>query len=230
MKIWPFGKEKEQGAAGSVQPVPSAIDRLLAKDCNRDEFVLLFVKMLQEQSPDHTIQMIGEMALKVVSPAGKEATTHLDNAWISYSRDRENRRDLLERHSRVTKSMLDERDPLTRDRIVLVVKDSHYMSMFKSDQEPQCEYLCGDLWLIYAEDLPDKITTLKRGAPLDSGISDSELRGLALENLRRIMPAAERHGDGPWFLLTAGGDYTASLLLFDSLWDDLAGQFVGRPG
>jgi uncharacterized protein YtpQ (UPF0354 family) len=60
------------------------------------------------------------------------------------------------------------------------------------------------------------------------GLDRGQLRPLALDNLRRILPSAEKHGDGEWFLLTAGTNYTASLLLFDELWSELAAYVAGQ--
>jgi len=47
------------------------------------------------------------------------------------------------------------------------------------------------------------------------------LRQLAMTNLRRLLPEVKRHGDGPTFMLVAGGNYESSLLLADKL---------GEPG
>ena len=101
------------------------------------------------------------------------------------------------------------------------------MSMFKPEHQVASEHLCGDLWIVYAEDLPDRTSSLKKDRLQSAGIADDELLNLAKDNLRRILPPAQRHGDGPWYMVTAGGDYTASLLLFDGLWDDLADSVEG---
>jgi len=83
------------------------------------------------------------------------------------------------------------------------------------------EHLCGDLWIVYAIDRPETVDTLACDSETIAGVSVGELRALAVENLKRILPEVERHGDGPWYLLTAGADYVASLLLFDELWNQL---------
>jgi uncharacterized protein YtpQ (UPF0354 family) len=228
MKLWPFGKKEKISAAESRQPEITALDRMLAKDCSQEEFVLLFMRMLQERDPDYTIELIDDLTLRMVDSAGNESTTYLSNAWISYSRDRENRRDLLERHVRVAQILRDPDPPLIREQVIPIVKDSGYMSMFKPEDKPQCEHLCGDLWLVYAEDLPDKISSLNRERVREAGIAESEIRELARNNLRRIIPNVEHHGDGPWFLLSAGSDYTASLLLLDEIWNELAESVEGE--
>ena len=61
-----------------------------------------------------------------------------------------------------------------------------------------------------------------------AGVAEGELKGLAIANLRRILPEVQRHGDGPWYLLTAGGDYVRSLLPFNEIWDQLADTVKGQ--
>ena len=229
MKWWPYGKDNKQPRPGVPQvEEPSAMDRLLAKNCNRDEFILLYVRMLRERMPDSTVEMTGEMVIRIIRANGKESTNFLDNAWVSYSQDPERRQEMLERYMRLASGLDESNGPLLRDRIVAMVKDSRYISLFKPSDEAMVQHLCGDLWVAYAEDLPDSMRSLKRQEVRESGVTESELRDLAKENLRQIMPAAERHGDGPWYLLTAGGDYTASLLLFDGMWDELANLVEGE--
>jgi uncharacterized protein YtpQ (UPF0354 family) len=52
-------------------------------------------------------------------------------------------------------------------------------------------------------------------------IDRKELRGLACENLKRLLPKIERSGTNGLYMFTAGGDYEASLLLLDSVWSDV---------
>jgi uncharacterized protein YtpQ (UPF0354 family) len=236
MKWWPFGKsngrvtkaEDEVGRAAVLNDEPAALERLLSRNCSRDEFLLLFVKALQEAMPDSVMTMAGDASVHVINSEGKESTTFLENAWIAYAKDPENRHGLLERHLSVAKSLGDDREPIARERIVAIVKDAQYVAHFEPEHEPPAEHLCGDLWVVYAEDFPDRTPSLKRSRVREAGIDESELSELAKHNLRRLMPPAERHGDGPWYLLTAGGDYTASLLLFDGLWEELANLVDGR--
>lgn len=232
MKAWPFRKknlaevEAAAGTAGAAG-TPSAMDLLLSRNCSRDEFLLLYVKLLQERFPDAKVEMTGETVVRIVNAAGKEATTFMDNAWLTYSRSASDRREILERYVSVAANLNEPPKPLLREHIVAVIKDPQFLSIGAVEKfDPVREHLCGDLWVIYAHDLPDRIQSLKPELLESAGIEMSSLRALAKENLWRIMPAAQRHGDGPWYLLTAG-DYTASLLLLDGLWDELADSVDG---
>lgn len=224
---WPFGK-KVQRESTSVEPSePSAMDRLLAKDCNRDEFALLYLKLLQEEAPNFKFEMTGDMEIRTISAAGKEATTFLHNVWVSYSQNRLDRRETLERFISVALQLTGDAQPISKDDVVALVRDAEYLSTF-TRFDPITQHLCGDLWIVYAQDLPDRITTMKTSSLAELGLDKGTLLDLALDNLRRILPVAECNGDGPWYLLTAGGDYTASLLLFDSIWERLTDSVDGE--
>src|ERR1041385_1750342 len=51
------------------------------------------------------------------------------------------------------------------------------------------------------------------------GIERGRLRALAVENLGRILPRIEVHPGEIYSMITAGGNYEASLLLLDEIWD-----------
>ncbi len=203
------------------------MERLLSKDCTRDEFVLLCVKLIQESLPKATVEMIGETTVRIKNAEGKEYTTYFDNAWIAYSRKDEERQSLIERHIRVASSSFDSAGSLLPEQIVALIKDSEYVESLNKTGNSVLEHMCGDLWIVYAVDKPESIVSLARTDMTAAGIAQENLRYLALENLHRIMPSAERHGDGPWYWIFAGGDYTASLLLFDSIWEQLADSVEG---
>jgi uncharacterized protein YtpQ (UPF0354 family) len=225
MKWWPFAKEK----AEPIEPAsePSTMDRMLSRVCTRDEFFLLYSKLLQERLPDCKVEFSDGSTLHVVRPDGKESTTYLTNFWLKYKEGNEDRQELIEKYARLAEELGKLRALPERQNVVAMIKDSQYMEIGKVESRSLADHLCGDLWVVYAEDQPDRISTLQAETIVHLGVPRSELRALAVENLKRILPAAECHGDGPWYLLTAGADYVASLLLFDSLWDELKEMVEG---
>jgi uncharacterized protein YtpQ (UPF0354 family) len=202
------------------------MDRILTRNCSRDELLLLYSKLLQERFPKYAIEFVGESVLHIRNPEGKELTTYLDNLWLRYKDGSEDRRDLIERFVRFAESIGAPGTPVARDNIVAIIKDSQYME--QCGKNPViADHLCGDLWTVYAIDEVERIATLTEQKLSESGVTREDLRSLAVSNLQRILPAVERHGDGPWYLLTAGNDYVASLLLFDWLWTELADSIEG---
>jgi uncharacterized protein YtpQ (UPF0354 family) len=76
-----------------------------------------------------------------------------------------------------------------------------------------------ELVVLYAEDTPKNMRYLTDDDVTELGIERDELRQLAVENLRRLLPNVEMTGDKGVFLMQAGGDYEASLLLIESIWN-----------
>jgi uncharacterized protein YtpQ (UPF0354 family) len=86
--------------------------------------------------------------------------------------------------------------------------------------EPRPELLTepfsGELAIVYAE---DRRQSLRYLTTRDDVGDRAKLRNLALGNLHRMLPKIEmRQGADHIFLIEAGGDYEASLLLADDIW------------
>jgi uncharacterized protein YtpQ (UPF0354 family) len=224
---WPFGKKKVPEPAAQQVAEPSAMDRLLSKNCSKDEFALLYLKLMEETKPAWKFEMTGDMQIRFVNEEGKEATTYLHNVWVAYSQNPDDRRATLERYLTVVPKLAEASPQPARDSVVAQIKDAGFFAGI-SNYEFVTDHLCGDLWIVYAQDLPDRMLTMKASHLSELGLEKSELLHLAVENLSRILPNAERHGDGPWYWLTAGGDYDASLLLIDTIWEQLADSVDGE--
>ena len=82
--------------------------------------------------------------------------------------------------------------------------------------EPLSEPFTGDLTIVYAEDRQNSMRFL---TTRDDVGDRAKLHDLALVNLGRLLPKIEMRpgADGLW-LISAGGDYEASLLLAGGIW------------
>jgi uncharacterized protein YtpQ (UPF0354 family) len=226
LNLWPFGKKKSRDL--EVRPETSTMDRLLERRCSKDEFFLLYSKLLQERLPGASVEFIGESVLHIVNKEGKESTTYLDNLWLKYSQGNEDRAELIQKYAQMATGLGAARVVATRQNIVAMIKDLQYIQMLGAGPKNLIEHLCGDLWIVYAVDQSETISTLTYDSMIAAAVSENELRALAVENLGRILPEVERNGDGPWYQLTAGSDYAASLLLFDGIWNQVAETLDGH--
>jgi uncharacterized protein YtpQ (UPF0354 family) len=196
----------------------------------RDHFFSLCTEEIRTRFAPQKIDSDGAGTLEIVSAKGKKSTLFLHNLWIKCRNSAGARSEVFERHFAALAVMLDPdaEPPATRQNVVAIVKDEEYVSGFCNSTDPAVrEHLVADLWIVYALDLPKTTTSLGESKMKEMKIAPEELRSLALSNLRNILPDTEQHGDGPWYMLTAGGDYTASLLLFDDLWSELQGSVEG---
>ena len=188
---------------------------------------------MQEILPGAAIQQpAGPTGQLTIILAGNTHTVFLDNLWAQCRASAATRVTDVQRFLRAFDFAGRTDDDFSRvERIVPTIKDQVYLDADRQQMRERSslvhEHLVGDLWIVYAIDYPDSIGTLQQSQLEKLGIKRNELRHLAIENLRGILPPIERHGGDPYYMLTAGGDYVASLLLFDNLWADLADTVEG---
>jgi uncharacterized protein YtpQ (UPF0354 family) len=196
-----------------------------------DKLSLLIAAFVREAHPDATLTSPAPNAVQAAATNGRDPSTfYLDNLWAEFrGQDPAARVDAFQRYLRGFLTALENpaKEQVCRDRIVPTIKDSEYFAIIKDTSALLREHLVGDLWILYAIDYPDTIKTLSASERDKLGIQQEELRTLAIENLRNVMPEIQQHGDGPWYLLTAGGDYVASILLLDSVWSQLENAVDG---
>jgi uncharacterized protein YtpQ (UPF0354 family) len=186
-----------------------------------------YVAALRAALPAIKIESVKPLEVKVTLPDGKSSTAFLINAYNDLQRDPSSRKAIIERQvaSMVEVSKPDE--GLDKRNIVPVIKDRAWMSeTAKSRQavgggaafQHVHEDFNEDLVIVYAEDRPTNTHYFEESALKKAGVDRKDLRELAKENLRRILPDLEREEIGGVSLLSAGGDYDASLLLFEEIW------------
>lgn len=194
---------------------------ILAPRLRQMEFARLFARALQERLPEARVRVRGPNSVSYTLPGGNEGTYYLDNAWADSKDDPEGRIEVVERF--LDSIAHDGADPPIADRsIVPMVRDRVFMEQAKQDTSLsaplKAEPLAADLWIVYAQDTPRNVSYL----PHDFPRSYNELQPLALQNLRAIIPQIELLKDGDCYLLEAGGNYEASLLLLDEIWAEYA--------
>jgi uncharacterized protein YtpQ (UPF0354 family) len=198
-----------------------------AKAVSPEEFTQQFIKKLRAAVPGATVTNPTPMEIHIRNAAGKEATAFLDNAFASSVANPSMTPELIRRHVATLLESLDQDAPIDRSRIVPVIKDRNWpaesrRSMIargaKDPPENIVEDLNAELVILYAEDRPTSIRYLTPQTLEESGFARKQLRALAVENLRTLV-AEPKVNKGPLFsTISIGGDYEASLLLFDDLW------------
>ena len=192
-----------------------------AQTLNSQTFTEEFARALTAALPSATVTVKGDLALSVKEASGLDRTIFLANAYREYSLDPARFGEIVKGFvaamSRSGQAKLD------RSRIVPVIKDRQWLvdlhKMHKAqgkDQEHLSESFNNELIVVYAEDDPTRMRYLTTSE--DIGVGRQELRALAVENLKRILPKIEMRGDDHVLLVSAGGDYEPSLLLLDEIW------------
>ena len=203
---------------------------------SRDAYTREFAAALQKAAPQLRVEVIAEMQLRIVGPAGKESTAYLDNGYAEYLTDPKDKDAVFQKYIAALEEPESAHGKVDPARIVPVIKDKAWIAEIRegvrvrgSDRLPEnvFEPLNDELVIVYAEDSPKNISYLTPKELQELGLKREQLRELAVRNLKRLLPKIEFHGGNGVYMLTAGGDYEASLLLFDDIWADRKLEVTG---
>ena len=192
-------------------------------------FTTEFVAALSKALPNHSVVVTEPLRLKIQAADGKESFAFLDNAYNEYLSDPSEKTAIIDRFLGSVVETATKREELNPQRIVPVIKDRAWIEEMKlaginngleGAPEQVVDDFNGDLVIVYAEDTPTNTNYFSPNNLKDTGVDRKELRKLAIANLRQILPPVETHSGELLSMLTAGGDYVASLLLIDEIWSD----------
>jgi uncharacterized protein YtpQ (UPF0354 family) len=193
------------------------------------EFTEAFAHILREKMPGLKVTICGPLELKLVGKGGGEQSSFLENAFTEYQAHPDLQTEVLEKFtSALRETMEDTHEQIDRTRIVPVIKDATYIEDVRRALESRghdaaaaaqaYDRYNSELVVLYAEDTPMNMRFLTEENVRELGIERNNLRALAIQNLRNVLANVEVAGDNGLYLVSAGGDYEASLLLMDSLW------------
>ncbi|WP_038168021.1 DUF1444 family protein [Verrucomicrobium sp. BvORR106] len=204
------------------------------------EFTEDYVNTLQNTHPELTIEVVQDLELRVAREGQPAVSTFLHNVYDVYKQAPGDKATIFEKFTLTIFDLLDLQDKkLDPSRIVPIVKDRAWIEETRAslatrgDGEPPehiVEGLNSELVILYAEDLDNSIRYISHSDLAEAGIESWNLRDLACENLRRLLPKIECHGENGLYMLAAGGNFEASLPLLDFVWKDpglkVDGEFV----
>ncbi|MGA2052444.1 MAG: DUF1444 family protein [Opitutales bacterium] len=200
-----------------------------AAPISRADFTREFVAVLKQTVPTLAVRVIGELELRVATGDGEGSQVFLYNAYDAYQRDPALAEAVFANYALALAQLGAVReDPVDPERIVPVIKDRLWMRetlarvrahpKYQAGQEQVFEAYNDELVIFYAEDLPHGIRYLTNESLQKWGLAGESLRPLAVRNLRALLPEVQVLGSGGLYLIAAGGNYEASLLLFETFW------------
>ncbi len=117
----------------------------------------------------------------------------------------------------------------SRENLVPRIKGQQWLDMVTDKmpevQRPHCEPFVGDMYITYAFHLPGLFVTASKPHLKQVGIPLWEIRGIAIENLKKDMETL-KIDDYQWYCsITAQKNLAACAMLFDDVWKPLAKKF-----
>lgn len=202
-----------------------------AAPLSADQFTQVFANKLKKAQPAINLTVKGDLLLIIKDQDGKETTSYLDNAYSQYLLDPKAVDEILKNYVTSFSEATGKSAPLDRSRIVPIIKDRNWIAEIKksvkqrgNEQVPENVYedFNEELVILYAEDTPTNIRYFAPKSLEGIGISRKQLRTLSVVNLTRLIPKPQVDTGPLVSMITVGGNYEASLLLFDNLWANLS--------
>jgi uncharacterized protein YtpQ (UPF0354 family) len=194
----------------------------------QSEFTQEFAESLSQARPALKVTIVRDLQLKITTEDGRDTFSFLNNAYDTYQQNPKARAEILQRYVAASlESIGSLRGGVDPTRIIPIIKDRPWLEEtrkallargMKKIPALVVEDLNPDLVILYAEDSPKSFRYLKPEDLERAQIEQGKLRALACENLRRVLPKIGWHGTNGLYMVTAGGNYEASLLLLDSVW------------
>jgi len=207
---------------------------------SRDQFAEEFATVLRTKAPNHQMEFLDEMRLKLTPLSGEAMEVFLANAYNHYCVQPENKLEIISKYvTSILQTLGHAEQPLRKDRIVPIIKDKDWLgevrqgvgaAVAKKALEGVHEVYNEELIIAYAEDNPNSIHYLTPANLEVLRVERKDLRKLACSNLERVLPVPDIQFQNGIYRIRAGGDYEASLLLMDSFWDasklEISGDLV----
>jgi uncharacterized protein YtpQ (UPF0354 family) len=186
-------------------------------------FTQEFARALARTRPSANVSVAGDLKLTIKETDGLVRNIHLNNAYNEYKLDPQRFDDLVATFSAIFSQSASKQAGLDRTRIIPVIKDRQWLDELHNTlkakgvaQQHLADRFNDELVIVYAQDDPNRMRYLTTQE--DFGLSREELRSLAIANLKRVLPKIEMGRVGDVALMSAGGNYEASLLLIDDIW------------
>lgn len=158
---------------------------------------------------------------------GKIIQQNIDNAYRDYRSSPDSLAPILHRYASTAADVYASAVALSKDNIVPVIKSAGFVT----DAEKMAGQAGGakgfdavfepyndNLVIVYAQDTKTGIEYFLPDDLKKAGIDKDSLRPMAIRNLIRLLPDIQIKGSKELYMVTAGGNYEASLLLMDDLW------------
>jgi hypothetical protein len=163
-----------------------------------EEFTREFVETLKKASPGSKVTILRDLEVKFQVPgAGGESTSFLNNAYDQYKLAPKSRDEVIQRFVALAVESAAGRQAVDRAAIVPVIKDREWSEDARqawlsrgAKAAPRLVYeeFGQDLIVLYAEDCPKGMHFLEESDLESAKLERKELRSLACENLKRLLP------------------------------------------
>jgi uncharacterized protein YtpQ (UPF0354 family) len=210
---------------GTFLVVAGLLGTAFADTLSPRAFTEEIAKAARNAVPSATVWIERELAVEIKYANGQNVTAELTTSYNVYSKEPYRLKDIIDLHLQriVTDEWAKSEVKLDYSTIVPVVKNRKWLEDTERrikasgiDQIQLVDDFVDDLVVAYAEDTKIMFRYISRDEYKGKW---ERLRPLALENLRRLAPKIQIQGlSKDVAVVSAGDDYTSSLLVVNALW------------
>jgi uncharacterized protein YtpQ (UPF0354 family) len=206
------------------------------------QFTARYAEAVEATYAGSTAEVLGDLDVKITSADKQSTQSFLDNAYKNYQANPDTLDDVLQRYVAAVAGMLNPEPGNDIGRLFPVIKDNSYIAEIEAMVSQSEGYDSDDPFPFYFEQLNRQLVVMyafdsETGISFAStedvenlGVAGPALRARAVENLRNYLPDISRQGNNSLSILTADGNYEASLILMEEIWThdnfDVAGDIV----
>jgi uncharacterized protein YtpQ (UPF0354 family) len=190
------------------------------------EFTELYIDAMLKSYPNAKYNILSDLTVKA-EYNGKDFSHYLDNAYKDYKMQQDSVDEVIKRYVASSRDLYKEPEPINTNNIVPIIKPTEYLEDLKQlsrengeEKEPWIVYekYNNALIIVYAENTETSIRYFTQEDFGKLSISRDSLFPLAVKNLKGLLPEIRSKGENGTFMITAGGDFEASLILLNSIW------------
>ncbi len=221
---------------GGVAAVPIDLaNRLGDSTLDENEFTTLCVEVLRAVAPEAQVSKVAPLRTVAKTPS-VEMLVSFENPWRAPPTERavavwaqaRQLKDAVEVARGRLVGEAREIVPLARGEV-----DAAVQQIMAGAGTQVGERIAGDLWILYSFNKPTLFVPVTEDDLRRLKLDRVQLRTLALQNLRSLLPPVRRQTmgtNGTWALILpqSGGNFEASLLVDDDAWSALASEVAGE--
>ena len=185
---------------------------------SQNEFTIEFSKKLCKKIDGLKIVSTDELEVKC-DFNGNERQYFLDNAYSEYIREPKLIKEIMGKYLNSAHEMCLPSEVINIERIFPIVKDRRFVNSLEKlnpdfQEKHIYEFYNDELVIFYAEDKEHSIQYISRKDLEEIYFPLEGLKEKAIDNLKNHIEI-ERHGEDGFYMITAGGNYESSLILFN---------------
>ena len=189
------------------------------------EFTTKYFDSLSNRFPLSKFQIVDDSTI-ISKFNDNDIRISVDNAYREYQAEPNSLQKVISKYVTVTSELFELKDKINVDRIVPIIKPVEYLDDIRSvakkmgggkDVEGVYEKYNNQLIIAYAEDTKNSIRYLTHDDLKTLAINEDSIKIIAINNLDKLLTSIQRKGGDGFFMLTAGGDYEASIILLSDI-------------